>query len=76
MPTVLRLNGFRVVIRTDDHGSPHVHVLYGGEWVAIYILTLGIKEVLGMKTPDVKAAVRLVEENRDYLLAEWRRIHG
>ncbi|MBY4639463.1 DUF4160 domain-containing protein [Gluconacetobacter entanii] len=27
MPTLLRLNGFRVVIYTADHGPMHVHVI-------------------------------------------------
>lgn len=54
MPTVLRVNGFRFVIRTDDHGNPHVHVELAGEWAAIYIGTLGIKEVEGMRARDVK----------------------
>ena len=76
MPTVLRISGFRFVIRTDDHGNPHVHVLRAGEWAAVYIETLGIKEVQGMSDRDVTAVVRMVESNQDHLLAEWRKIHG
>jgi hypothetical protein len=76
MPTVLRIGGFRFVIRTDDHGNPHVHVLHAGDWAAVYIETLGIKEVQGMSDRDVTAVVRMVQSNRDHLLAEWRKIHG
>ena len=37
MPTIDRQSGFRVVVNTDDHGVPHVHVQRNGEWAKIAI---------------------------------------
>lgn len=80
MPTVLRRDGFAVRIYTDDHAPAHVHCLHGGEEI---IINLGdahtapaIREVKGMRAANARRAVEIVEENRETLLAEWRRIHG
>jgi len=59
-----------------DHDPAHVHVFCNG---AELIINLGVHELevredLGMKPGDAKAAIRLVEANREALLAEWERI--
>ena len=80
MGSVLRKDGYNVVIRTDDHLPPHVHVLKAGGEVKI---ALGddttVPEVIeswGLDSGDVKVAYRLVESNQATLLNHWRRIHG
>jgi hypothetical protein len=80
MPTVLRKDGFRVVIYFDDHlpSHVHVHVLRAESEVKI---DLGSKteqptvlEYRGDRRDAVKA-LQLVNHQSD-LLEAWRQIHG
>ena len=80
MPTVLREGGIEVVIYTNDHPPPHVHV-FNADGEAIINLgdedTLpSLREVIGMKKKDVRKAFAIILNHRDFLLEEWRRIHG
>lgn len=80
MPTVLRKNGFRFQVFTEDHIPAHVHVFKAGKEV---VINLGdetakpwVRENKGMKRNDQDQAVLIAAEFQDYLLAEWRKIHG
>lgn len=79
MPTVLRQDGFRVVIYFDDHLPSHVHVLSADSEVKI---SLGnettqpeIIEYRGKRGIAVKA-LELVIAHQNELLDAWRDIHG
>lgn len=74
MPTVLRHNGFDVMIYTRDHEPKHVHVFRAGTEVEIYLHDFSIKAIHAMKRKDVNMAVELVKQHREYLLSEWERI--
>ena len=76
MPTVLRHNGFRVVMFPNDHRPPHAHVYDGDGSVVIEFDPVAVREVLGMRQQTVPRAVRLVAESREFLMAKWRKIHG
>jgi hypothetical protein len=79
MVTVLRAEGFRIVIFSDDHEPAHVHVFGDGE-AKINLSGAGRRAELiwavGMKSADIRKCVRLVEENREVLLVQWNEIHG
>lgn len=81
MPTVLRVEGFRVVIYLPprEHGPPHVHVWKEAAEVVIDLATSHrrqtIRSVARMRTADVTRAFWIVEEHTDYLLACWRQYH-
>lgn len=80
MPTILREQGFRVVIYSNDHFPSHVHVCKGSGEVRI---ELGDEEsnpslmtITGqISDKDVVKALYLVKENQAKLLAKWREIH-
>lgn len=78
MVTILRLAGFRIVIFSDDHEPAHVF----GDGEAKINLSSGSTRrpeliwAVGMKHADVRKCMRLVEENRETLLAYWDEIHG
>jgi hypothetical protein len=79
MPTVMRKDGFRVVIYFDDHLPSHVHVLSAESEVKI---DLGSKtepptilEYRGDRRNAAKA-LQLVNRYQSELLEAWRRIHG
>ena len=82
MPTVLRVDGFRVVIYLPprEHEPAHVHVWKDDAEVVIDVATARrrqtIRSVSRMRTADVVKAFRIVEENADYLLTCWRQYHG
>lgn len=82
MPTVLRIEGFRVVIYLPprEHEPPHVHVWKDGSEVVIDLATSRrrqtIRSVSRMRVPDVTKAFWIVEGNTDYLLMCWRQYHG
>ncbi len=80
MPTILRQNGFEIVIRTHDHEPPHVHVFRGGTEV---IINLGIgagfpaiRDVNGMSRQNVRRAFEIAVQNNGMFLRRWREIHG
>lgn len=80
MPTVLRKDGFRFVINTDDHEPAHVHVYKGGKVVLINLGGEGekpyVRKVRRMRRSDVKKALIITIEYQLYLLDRWEDIHG
>jgi hypothetical protein len=80
MGTIDRHEGMRVVVNTDDHGVPHVHVQRNGEWAKIAIgdVVMGayILDPKRMRGRDLREAVRLVDRRWEHYLAAWREIHG
>ena len=77
MPTIVRQDGFRVVIFPDDHSPPHVHVFKGGAEVRIELadkpIVLSVEGKIGNK--DLVKALNLVIANQCELLEKWREIH-
>jgi hypothetical protein len=79
VPTVLREANLRVVIYTDDHPPPHVHVFGDGETRIALLGRDGSAEVVrivGADRRESRRALDIVREKRDYLLERWRDIHG
>lgn len=80
MPTVLRLDGLRVMIYTDDHGPPHVHVV-GSQGRAVFLLNCpeGLPTLRGPATMSRQEASRIGKELAAHtaaLCAHRRTIHG
>ena len=76
MPTVLRQDGFDLMIYTNDHRPPHVHVWKASGEIVSNLDPVGIVRVEGMKRKNAARAVEIVEEYRDDLLERWHEIHG
>ena len=80
MSTFVREGGLRVQILSNDHPPPHVHVRGGGFHAKILIGDENTAPELDeLKSGDVrriKFAMRLVAENQELLLREWKSIHG
>ena len=78
MSTVLRADGYQVVVYTRDHLPPHVHVFLGGgeEEVVVCLDPVAIREIRGMRLQHVVAAVRVVEDHAGLLMMKWREVHG
>jgi len=76
MVTVLREGGLRVRIYTDDHEPAHVHVVGDGIAKVLLIPNVELDSARGMTEATARKALRLVSENRLFLLEKWRELHG
>ena len=79
MVTVLRAQGLRVVIFVNDHLPAHVHVLGNGEAKINLVGADGVPILVWedkMSRGDLRRAMRLVTEERAFLLERWEEIHG
>jgi hypothetical protein len=80
MGVVMRVNGWRFVIYTDDHEPPHVHARRPGGHVKIHLLGPGgLPDVVKIhRLPDHEAwrALAMVCEHQQFLLEAWSNIHG
>ena len=78
MVTLLRAEGLRVVIFTNDHEPAHVHVFGDGE-AKIRLGGIGsVPELIradGMSRSEVRRALRIVAANQALLLARWEEVH-
>ena len=80
MPTILKIRSWRVVIYTNDHRPPHVHVIGTAEH-ARFELLCDLKRVRLMSTVNFSTSqLGLIESqlivNLVQLCSEWGRIHG
>lgn len=77
MPTLLRINGFRVVIYTADHEPMHVHVIDAeGEAVIVIGRKARLIRSGGMKDRSIQNALEIVQDNAGMLAEAWETIHG
>ena len=80
MPTVLRQDGYEIRIYINDHTPSHVHVIKADVAAIINLgdenVTPKIDENFGLKKNDLKKALRIVENNQNFLLEQWRQIHA
>lgn len=80
MPTVLRVDGYQIMIYLDDHLPAHVHVFArGGELVVnLNCLTafVSVRNNDGFRNREIGSIVRLVQLHRDRLCDMWKGIHG
>ncbi|MBP8973314.1 MAG: DUF4160 domain-containing protein [Anaerolineae bacterium] len=80
MPTVLRLDGLRVVIYPNDHRPAHVHVT-GADGEAVFILNCpegppNLREVYGFSRQDVARIESNLVAHLATLCRKWSEIHG
>ena len=76
MPTILRINGWRMVIYPNDHSPAHVHVLAAGWEVVVNLLALEIREVIRCDERQARQVLRHVADHRSMLMDAWRQFHG
>ncbi len=76
MPTVWRDGNLRVVIYTDDHPPPHVHIYGDGETKIALTGDIGIVRIVGATPRESRRALAIVREKRDMLIERWNGIHG
>lgn len=80
MPTILRIDGLRVVIWPNDHRPAHVHVK-GAKGEAVFNLNCprgppALRESYGFKLADLNWIEDALTAALTALCAKWRMIHG
>lgn len=80
MPTVLRFNGFRVVVYPNDHRPAHVHVI-GKDREAVFHLNcpdgpIELRESYNTRRSFLKRFEQELMRNVIELCREWENIHG
>ena len=82
MPTILRENGFRVLVHGPprEHPPPHVHVEHGTSGLVVIRLRSiasppRVWAAYDMLDRDVVRATRLVERHHTAIMQAWRAIH-
>ena len=76
MPTIIEIDGYRVVIYPNDHLPAHVHVFKAGSEVKVDIASdppRPIKVSGTISNREIKAALELVANYRGQLLQEWKK---
>ena len=76
MPTIIRQDGFRIVIYTNDHLPPHVHIFKNDAEVKIELVEPRVFSVEGkIGNKELAKAFNLVIKHQVELLEKWREIH-
>ena len=76
MPTIIRQDGFRIVIYPNDHLPPHVHIFKSDAEVKIELVEPRVFSVEGkIGNKELAKALSLVIEHQVELLEKWKEIH-
>ena len=80
MPTVLRFDGFRIVVYPADHVPAHVHV-FGGGHEAVFDLNcpagpVALRENYGFSRPAIVRIRKALDAAVPTLCHKWSSIHG
>jgi hypothetical protein len=72
MPTVLRIEGFRLYFFSSDRlEPPHVHIDRGGASAKIWLERVTVARNVSFAAQDLGDIVRLVRRRRTELLEAW-----
>lgn len=75
MPTVLRVDGYQVIIFTSDHPPAHVHVRARGNLAKILLDPVEVERAGGFNSGEISDILSIVNQNRLRLLAEWDKFY-
>ena len=79
MTTLFRCRGYRIVIFSNDHGPPHVHVLNDGSATIAVGKTIDDLRVIranGIPRRMRREIFERIIEQREAILRAWNDIHG
>ncbi len=79
MPTVAREDGYHVVVYTDNHPPPHVHVRKDGADIKILLLpdSVTLHSVKGnLSDAKIRTAGRICARLLNQCWTTWRKFYG
>jgi len=68
MPTILRQDGFAVMIFTNDHSPAHAHVFKAGAEAVMNLNPVAIRENYRMSKGNVRKAIAIVTADQEFAL--------
>ena len=71
MPTIILIYGLRFYFYSEEHLPIHIHVRNGDGRAKIYVESLEVADNSGIKPHDLKVAIHLVKQYRDYIIKSW-----
>jgi hypothetical protein len=72
VPAIFTKNGYRFFFYSNEHRPIHVHVRKGGgEAVFDVEGQVELRESIGLKTAELKAAEDLAVEHRELIILTW-----
>jgi hypothetical protein len=77
MPTVLRLDGYRLHFYSHEPNEPpHVHVDKGGCSLKVWLEPVAMAKNIGFRPHEISAIVNMVRQRRGNLLEAWHGYFG
>ncbi len=80
MPTIIRKDGFQVVIWTNDHEPMHVHVFKAEGELVVNLgdseSPVSVRDNYEMSGKNERKALNIVSENQTFLRSKWVEIYG
>jgi hypothetical protein len=73
MPTVLKIDGFRLFFYSDEGNEPvHIHVQYQSATAKFWITSeVIVANNFGMRASDLSKAAKIVEKNKSLIKDKW-----
>lgn len=72
MPTIININGYRVIIWPDDHAPPHVHIFKNNGEAKISIGNIGelphLITIYSLSRQENRQSLEIVASNQQLLL--------
>jgi hypothetical protein len=76
MPTVLGVDGLRIVIYPNDHVPAHVHVMGAGWTIVVELVAVKVRAAIGCDERVARRVLQLVAGHRTALMNSWMLLHG
>ena len=77
MPTLLRLNGFRFFIYSNEAGEPpHVHVTRDGHEAKFWLHDLSLAVNVGFAGHEIGDILRMLRQHQASLIEGWHGYFG
>lgn len=73
MPTLLIKDGFKFFFYFNEHEPKHIHVIKGGDFAKIELVSLKVVKNF-MKSRDLRKALIIVSENQKEFERKWDEI--
>lgn len=70
MPTLLIFEGFKFFFYANEHEPKHIHVMKGGDFAKINLISLEIIDNY-MKPKDLKKALLIVKQHQLEFVRKW-----
>ena len=78
MPTILRMNGWRLFFYSNEgHEPPHIHAEKGGAevkfWLQIELYNIEEDDAHGLSTALRREIRKIIFDHFDYIVEQWQK---